>query len=70
MTVIAAGTPAPQFELTRKDGTKFTEKDLDGQGTVLAPDAVVRWSFQAATPAELPSAELLRAGVDAAFANA
>jgi peroxiredoxin len=35
MSVIAAGTPAPQFKLTREDGSSFTERDLEGQGSVL-----------------------------------
>jgi peroxiredoxin (alkyl hydroperoxide reductase subunit C) len=37
---------------------------------VLGPDAVVRWSYQAPSPAELPGVELLREGVDAAFGEA
>jgi peroxiredoxin (alkyl hydroperoxide reductase subunit C) len=35
VTVIAAGTQAPSFRLTRGDGGSFTEEDLDGQTTVL-----------------------------------
>jgi peroxiredoxin (alkyl hydroperoxide reductase subunit C) len=37
---------------------------------VIGPDGVVRWSFQALSPGDLPSAELLREGVDAALAGA
>ena len=35
MSVIAPGTPAPQFKLARQDGSSFSERDLLGQGTVL-----------------------------------
>ena len=35
MTVIAAGTPAPAFSLARGDGQAFTERDLEGQISVL-----------------------------------
>ena len=35
---------------------------------VLGPDGVVRWSYQAPTPAELPGVELLREGLAAAAA--
>jgi peroxiredoxin (alkyl hydroperoxide reductase subunit C) len=156
VSVVGPGTAAPQFELARRDGTKFTEKDLEGQGTVLVfypfafspvctdqlvlyedlreelaelgaklygvscdstwaqsafvrklgvtseqlsdfepkgaaalafgvlheggfaqralvligPDAVVRWSYEAPTPAELPGADLLREGLQVAFAPA
>jgi peroxiredoxin (alkyl hydroperoxide reductase subunit C) len=38
---------------------------------ISGPDAVVRWSYQAASPAELPGVELLRGGLrDAAHAPA
>ena len=156
MTVIAPGTPAPDFRLARGDGGSFTEEDLAGQTTVLVfypfafspvcteqlqlyegllgelgekgarlygvscdstwaqsafaeqlgvsseqlsdfepkgaactafgvlheggfaqralvvigDDGVVRWSYQAPSPGELPSAELLREGVDTALAGA
>jgi peroxiredoxin len=33
--VISAGNPAPSFSLTRADGSKFTNADLDGHTTVL-----------------------------------
>jgi peroxiredoxin len=33
-------------------------------------DAIVRWSYQAPTPGELPSVELLREGVGIAFGDA
>lgn len=33
---------------------------------ITGPDAVVRWSYQAASPGELPSVELLREGLAAA----
>jgi peroxiredoxin len=35
MPVIAAGTPAPEFALRRRDGSAFTKADLEGQTTVL-----------------------------------
>ncbi len=35
MTVLAAGTPAPEFTLARADGGSFTEQDLRGTRTVL-----------------------------------
>ncbi|HZV72821.1 MAG TPA: redoxin domain-containing protein [Conexibacter sp.] len=35
MSVVAAGTPAPDFTLRRGDGSTFTNADLAGQTTVL-----------------------------------
>ena len=35
MSVIGAGTPAPQFSLTTEDGEKFTRQDLLGKTSVL-----------------------------------
>jgi peroxiredoxin len=35
---------------------------------VIGPDGVVRWSYQAASPGDLPSVDLLRDGLRAAFA--
>ena len=35
MSVVAAGTPAPDFTLRRADGSKFTNADLEGKTTVL-----------------------------------
>jgi peroxiredoxin len=35
MAVIGAGTEAPDFSLARRDGSKFTNADLEGQTTVL-----------------------------------
>ena len=35
MTVIPAGTPAPEFTLRREDGGEFTRANLDGKTTVL-----------------------------------
>jgi peroxiredoxin (alkyl hydroperoxide reductase subunit C) len=35
MSVIAPGTPAPAFTLTREDGSSFSEQDLRGQTTIL-----------------------------------
>src|SRR2546423_616802 len=153
MSVIAPGTPAPQFKLARQGGSSFSERDLLGQGTVLVfypfafspvcteqlqlyegalgefaergvtlygvscdsiwsqrafkeklgvssaqlsdfepkgatcaafgvlhpggfperalvvvdPEGVVRWSFQAASPGELPALKLLRGGVERAL---
>jgi peroxiredoxin len=37
---------------------------------VIGADGVVRWSYQAPSPGDLPSAELLREGVDMALAEA
>jgi len=154
MSVIAAGTPAPSFELARADGESFTEQDLRGRTSVLVfypfafspvctdqlqlyeelrgelegrgdalygvscdsgwaqsafreklgvgseqlsdfepkgaacqafgvlhaggfpqralvitgPDGVVRWSYEAASPGELPPVELLREGLATASA--
>jgi mycoredoxin-dependent peroxiredoxin len=154
MSVIAPGTPAPEFKLAREDGSPFTQEDLRGQYTVLVfypfafspvctdqlqlyegalaelaergvklygvscdstwsqkafkeklgvsseqlsdfepkgaacaafgvlhpggfaeralvvldPDGVVRWSFQAASPGELPALKLLRRGIESALA--
>jgi peroxiredoxin len=156
MSVLAAGTPVPEFKLAREDGGEFANADLAGQTTVfvfypfafspvctdqlqlydgaleelgqrgvalygvscdstwaqkafkeklgvhseqlsdfepkgatcaafgvlhaggfaeralvvLDGDGVVRWSFQAASPGELPALKLLREGVDAALAGA
>jgi len=156
VSIIAPGTPAPAFTLTRGDGSRFSEVDLDGQGTVLVfypfafspvctdqlqlyeplleelsergvslygvscdsswaqsafreklgvsseqlsdfqpkgaacaafgvlhdggfaeralvmigPDRTVRWSYQASSPAELPTLELLREGLAQAFPTA
>ncbi|HEX3433098.1 MAG TPA: redoxin domain-containing protein [Solirubrobacteraceae bacterium] len=153
MTVIAPGTPAPEFSLTREDGETFTQEDLKGGYTVFVfypfafspvctdqlqlyedalggfaergvqlygvscdaswsqkafreklgvsseqlsdfepkgatcaslgvlhpggfaeralvifgADGVVRWSFQAASPGELPALKLLRSGVEVAL---
>lgn len=35
MSLIGAGVPAPDFKLTREDGSPFTREDLLGQTTVL-----------------------------------
>ena len=35
MSIIAAGTPAPEFTLKREDGDDFTREDLLGKTTVL-----------------------------------
>jgi peroxiredoxin len=35
MSVLAAGTPVPEFSLARHDGEAFTQADLAGQTTVL-----------------------------------
>ena len=37
---------------------------------ITGPDGVVRWSYQAPTPAELPGVDLLREGLAAASAGA
>jgi len=34
VTVITAGTPAPEFTLAREEGEPFTQEDLKGKGTV------------------------------------
>ena len=34
---------------------------------ITGPDGVVRWSYQAASPGELPGVELLRQGLDVAL---
>jgi peroxiredoxin (alkyl hydroperoxide reductase subunit C) len=154
MSVIAPGTPAPEFKLAREDGSPFMQEDLKGQYTVFVfypfafspvctdqlqlyegalqelaergvklygvscdatwsqkafkeklgvsseqlsdfepkgaacdafgvlhpggfaeralvitdPDGMVRWSFQAASPGELPALKLLREGVESALA--
>ena len=35
MAVLPAGTPAPRFRLIKGDYEEFTEKDLQGKGTIL-----------------------------------
>jgi peroxiredoxin len=35
MSIVAAGTPAPEFTLTREDGSDFTREDLLGRTSVL-----------------------------------
>jgi peroxiredoxin (alkyl hydroperoxide reductase subunit C) len=35
VTIIEAGTPAPEFTLRREDGSVFTRADLQGETTVL-----------------------------------
>jgi peroxiredoxin len=35
VSIVAPGTPAPEFSLKRADGTPFTRDDLHGQTTVL-----------------------------------
>jgi len=35
MSVIASGTPAPDFKLATEDGGRFTKQDLKGERTVL-----------------------------------
>lgn len=35
MSVVAPGTPVPEFSLTRKDFSRFTQDDLLGQTTIL-----------------------------------
>jgi peroxiredoxin (alkyl hydroperoxide reductase subunit C) len=44
----------------------FPERAL----VILDEDGVVRWSYQAPSPGELPGLELLREGLDAAFGGA
>ncbi len=41
----------------------FPERAL----VIVGPDGVVRWSFQASSPGELPALKLLREGVEAAL---
>ncbi len=155
MSVLAPGTPVPQFQLAREEGSPFTQEDLKGHYTVFVfypfafspvctdqlqlyegalgefaergvelygvscdavpsqkvfkeklgvsieqlsdfepkgatcaafgvlhpggfaeralviagPDGVVRWSFQAASPGELPALKLLRQGVESALGD-
>jgi hypothetical protein len=59
VTVVAVGTPAPEFKLAREDGTAFTERAL----VIFDQQGVVRWSHQADSPGELPVLKLLREGV-------
>ncbi|HEY8638088.1 MAG TPA: redoxin domain-containing protein, partial [Solirubrobacteraceae bacterium] len=35
MSLIAPGTPAPEFSLASEDGERFTQSDLKGHTTVL-----------------------------------
>jgi peroxiredoxin len=35
VSVIAPGTPVPPFKLAREDGSRFTEGDLQGHGSIL-----------------------------------
>lgn len=35
MSIVAAGTPVPEFSLARGDGSRFTQEDLLGQTSVL-----------------------------------
>jgi len=35
MSIIAPGTPVPEFTLRREDGSEFTRQDLQGKTTVL-----------------------------------
>jgi peroxiredoxin len=35
VSVVSPGTPAPSFSLGRADGERFTERSLDGHGTIL-----------------------------------
>ncbi len=35
MSIVAAGTPAPDFTLAREDGSSFTREDLKGRTSVL-----------------------------------
>ncbi len=35
MSIVAPGTPAPEFTLKREDGSDFTQEDLKGATTVL-----------------------------------
>jgi peroxiredoxin len=35
VSIVAPGTPAPQFTLRRADGSQFTRADLEGRTTVL-----------------------------------
>ncbi|MHB8243355.1 MAG: redoxin domain-containing protein [Solirubrobacteraceae bacterium] len=44
----------------------FPERAL----VIVGPDGVVRWSYQAASPGELPGVDLLREGIDLATASA
>jgi peroxiredoxin len=58
------GATARAFGVLHEGG--FAQRAL----VVTGPDAVVRWSYEAPTPAELPGVELLREGLQAALAPA
>ena len=58
MGVIAPGTRVPAFTLARKDGSRFTERDLVGQRTVLV---FYPFAFSAVCTEQLQLYEGLRA---------
>jgi peroxiredoxin (alkyl hydroperoxide reductase subunit C) len=55
------GSACAAFGVLHKGG--FPQRAL----VVIGPDAVVRWSYQAPSPADLPGVELLQEGVNAAL---
>jgi peroxiredoxin len=74
MSIIAPGTPAPQFKLARQDGSSFSERDLLGHGTVLvfypfafSPVRTEQLQLYEGAPAELPGLEILREGLNEPF---
>jgi len=58
------GTACTAFGVLHEGG--FPQRAL----VITGPDGVVRWSYQAPTPAELPGVELLRDGLAAAARGA
>ena len=55
-----AGDDEPRIGVLHEGG--FPQRAL----VVIDPDGVVRWSYQAPSPGELPGVELLREGLAAA----
>jgi peroxiredoxin len=58
------GATCAAFGVLHEDG--FPQRAL----VVIDPERVVRWSYQAPSPGDLPGVELLRDGLSAAFADA
>jgi peroxiredoxin len=58
------GAACAAFGVLHEGG--FPERAL----VVIDPDGVVRWSYQAPSPGDLPGVELLREGLSATFADA
>jgi peroxiredoxin len=58
------GAACTAFGVLHEGG--FAERAL----VAIGPDALVRWSFQAPSPGDLPALELLREGADALSGSA